>query len=86
MDAQYRDGYDEGYTAGLQTGNAMLIATADERDEERAKRLLVDSQRKTVLSLLSAAIRVIKAYGEDEGYSPSRVSEDVELLESARLL
>jgi len=80
-------GHDIGYTAGLQTGNAMLLATADERDEERAKRHLVDSQRKTVLSLLEAALRIIKAHQQvNEGDALAAVEEDIELLESARLL
>ena len=87
LKAELERGYDTGYTNGVETGNAMLLATAGERDEERAKRHLVDSQRKTVLSLLEAALRIIKAHQQvNEGDALAAVEEDIELLESARLL
>ena len=35
--------------------------------------------------LLQAAKKVIEAYGEDEGYSPSRVTEEIRLLTKAGL-
>jgi TRAP-type C4-dicarboxylate transport system substrate-binding protein len=79
MSQDYFDGLAEGYRQAM---DKMKL----ELDEEKAKHAITASQRKTILDLLEAAVRVVKAYGEDEGYTPRHVAEDVELLERARLL
>lgn len=67
MSKDYTDGYNDGYEAA--TG--------------RLDREVVLLARKLALTdtVLRAAVRVLQAYGEDEGYTPSRVADEVKLLE-----
>lgn len=66
MSADYTDGYNDGYAAAESRGTRDLIANL--RKTEKLE------------TLLKAAAKEIEAYGEDEGYTPSRVVEEVKLL------
>jgi hypothetical protein len=72
MSADYTDGYNDGYaSAEGRTVRESTKLTARIGELER---------------LLKAAARVVEAYGEDEGYTPSRVAEDYMALEKAGIL
>lgn len=80
MSQDYFDGLAEGYRQAM---DKMKL----ELDEEKAKHAITASQRKTILDLLEAAVRVVKAHRQvNEGDALAAVTEDIELLERARLL
>jgi hypothetical protein len=90
MSADYTEGYNDGYAAAEAAGKRDLAAlgrkcTSMENDREYNAEL-VDERDKRIAeleALLKAAVKVIEAYGEDEGYTPSRVAEEYEALEKA---
>lgn len=69
MSADYTDGYNDGYAAGESAGKRSVEA--------------IRKKCEGLEQLIQAAAKVIEAYGEDEGYSPSRVETEISLLTKA---
>lgn len=84
------DDYDNGFAAGIDFGIELAEHRYRQAEKDLANKKADIEYLKMELAeakkLLKAAVEIWDAYGDDEGYTPSRVEEQARLLEKAGLV